>query len=156
MASRYLGRVMMAGDYEYPEVVGNLQKSRKSWRRLSRISIREGLDLKVSGNFFKAVIQAVLLFGAEMRVLTPVMERDLGSSQHRFVRWLTGRHPRRTVGGSWGYPSSEEAMVVAGFKGIGTYATRRQSMVAQYIATRPILDRCERSVRRLRARVSRR
>ena len=61
---RYLGRVLTTGDYAWLEVVGNLGKVRKSWGRLSRILIREGADTKVSGNFYKAVAQAVLLFGA--------------------------------------------------------------------------------------------
>ena len=47
-------------------------------------------------------------------------------------------------------------MAEAGFKGIGTYVTRRQNMVAQYIATRPILDLCERSAQRPGERVYRR
>ena len=47
-------------------------------------------------------------------------------------------------------------MVEAGFKGIDKYITRRQNTVAQYIATRPILDLCERSARRPGARVSQR
>ena len=34
---------------------------------------------------FKAVIQAVLFLGSEMWVLTPCMERYLGSFQHRFA-----------------------------------------------------------------------
>ena len=47
-------------------------------------------------------------------------------------------------------------MVEAGFKGIGTYITRRPNTVAQYIETQPILDLCERSAQRPGARVSRR
>ena len=47
-------------------------------------------------------------------------------------------------------------MVEAGFQGIGTYVTRNQNMVAQYIATQTILDFCERADRRPEARVSRR
>ena len=46
-------------------------------------------------------------------------------------------------------------MTGAGFKEIGTYVTRRQNTSAQYIATRPILDLCERSVQRPEAWVSR-
>ena len=46
---------MTAGDDDWYTVVGNLQKSRKSWGRLYHIMIREGADPKVSGNFFKAV-----------------------------------------------------------------------------------------------------
>ena len=39
-------------------------------------------------------------------------------------------------------------MVEAGFKGIGKYITRRKNTVAQYIATQPIPELCERSDRR--------
>ena len=39
-------------------------------------------------------------------------------------------------------------MEEAGFGDIGVYITRSQNTVAQYIATRPILDLCEGSVRR--------
>ena len=42
----------------------------------------------------------------------------------------------------------------AGFKGIIKSVTRRKNMVTQYIATRPILDICERVTRRPGARVS--
>ena len=80
---RYLGRVLTAGDDDWIAVVGNLGKARKSWGRLSWILIREVADPKVSGSFYKAVAQAVLLFGAETWVLTPRMERALDSFQHR-------------------------------------------------------------------------
>ena len=83
MAFKYLGRVITAGDDDWPVLVGNLQKARKSWGRLSRILSREGADPKVSGHFSKVVTQAVLLFGAETWVLTPRTERDLSSFQHR-------------------------------------------------------------------------
>ena len=42
----------------------------------------------------------------------------------------------------------------AGLERIRKYIMRRQNMVVQYIATRLILDLCERSARRPRARVS--
>ena len=63
---RYLGRVLTAGDDDWIAVVGNLRKTRKIWGRLSRILSQEGVDPKVSGSFYKAVAQSVLLFGAEM------------------------------------------------------------------------------------------
>ena len=66
-----------------PEVASNLQKSRKSWGWMSRILIWEGANPKVSGHFFKAVVQAVLLFGAETWVLTRRMERDLNIFQQK-------------------------------------------------------------------------
>ena len=42
-----------------------------------------------------------------------------------------------------------------GFEGIRKSVTRRQNTVAQYIATRPILDLCEKYARRQGVRVSR-
>ena len=62
---RYLGRVLMTGDDDWIALVVNLEKARKSWGRLSWVLVREGADPKVSGNFYKAVSQAVLVFGAE-------------------------------------------------------------------------------------------
>ena len=75
-AFRYLGQLTMVGDDDWPAVVGNLHKSRKSWGWLSRILSWEGADLKVLGHFSKEVTQVVLLFGAETWLLTPRM--DLG------------------------------------------------------------------------------
>ena len=62
---KYLGRVLTEGDDDWAEVAGNLSKSRKSWVRMTLILRREGADPKVSGLFFNAVVQAVLIFGAE-------------------------------------------------------------------------------------------
>ena len=54
-----------------------------------------GVGSEGVGTFLKSVAQAVLLFGAEMWVLTPRMEQALDSFQHRVARRLTGRHTRR-------------------------------------------------------------
>ena len=75
-------------------------KVRMSWGRLSWILSREWADPKVSGNFYKAVSQAVLLFGAETWVITAWMEQSLDSFQHRVAQRLTGRQPRRRGNGS--------------------------------------------------------
>ena len=96
---KYLGRVMTVVDDNWPAVAGNLVKARKSWGRLSHILSREGEDKRVAGKFFKAVVQAVLLFGAETWLLTPQIERALESFLHGAARWITGKQPRR--GGTW-------------------------------------------------------
>ena len=50
---------MTAGDDDWPEVAGNLAKAQKSWGRLQRILSREGATPRISGSFFKAVVQQV-------------------------------------------------------------------------------------------------
>ena len=92
---RYLGRLLKAADDDWLAVVGTDGKTWKSWERLSRILSWEGADPKVSGSFYKAVAQAVLLFGAEMWVLTLRMELVRDSFQHRFARRIIRKQPQR-------------------------------------------------------------
>ena len=120
------------------------------------ILIREGADPKVSGYFYKAVAQAVLLFGAETWVLAPRMERALDRFHHKAAQRITERQPRIRGDERWDYPPLAEAMGEAGFKGIRNSVTRSQNTIAQYIATQPVLDLCERYTRRPGARVSQR
>ena len=87
-------RVLKAGDDNWPEVAGNMRKARESWMRVMRILSREGSDSKVSGLFFKAVFQAVLISVAETWVLTPHVEQALSSFHHRVAQRLTKRHPK--------------------------------------------------------------
>ena len=103
----YLGRLMTAGDNDWPAIAGNLQKARRSWGRLHRIFRREGATPRISGSFLKAVVQQVLLFGAETWVVTPKMERALSGFLHVAAKRLTGRHARRGNNGEWYYPSLE-------------------------------------------------
>ena len=55
----------------------------------------------MSRNFYIAVTQQVLLFGAETWVLTVRIEAALAAFQGRVARQLTGRLPRRGRDGKW-------------------------------------------------------
>ena len=104
---------------------------------------REGATARISGTFFKSVDQQVLLFGADTWVVTPWMERALSGFLHGAARRLTGRQARRGKNGTWHYPSLEGSMREAELTDIGKSIANRQNTVAQYIATRPLLDLCE-------------
>ena len=137
---KYLGRVLTAADDDWPVVVGNLWKTWESWDQLARILVREGASPRVSGMFFKAVVQAVILFGSEMWVMNPCMGRALGSFQHRVARRIMGRHPKIREDGGWKYPPLETEMGEAGFEDMGAYVLKRQNAFAQCIMTRMIMD----------------
>ena len=92
---KYLGRVLKPGGDDWPSVGEILKRARKSWSRLTRILGRDGANTRVSGIFFKAVVQIVLLLGSTMWVLTPCMIQGLGFFRHRFMRRIIGRQPRR-------------------------------------------------------------
>ena len=140
---KYFGRVLTNTDDDWPAVAGNFRKARANWESLARILGREGADPKVSRSFYTAVTQQVLLFGAELWVLTKKMESALGAFQGRVARSLIGRQPRRGRDGKWFYPSLAGALKEAGVVRARTLVLRRQNTVAQFIATRPILGLCE-------------
>ena len=140
---KYLGRILTEGNDDWTAVAGNLAKARKSWERLQGILSREGATKRVSGNFFKAMVQQVLMFGAETWVVSPMMERALSAFIHGAARRLTGRKPRKGRDGKWHYPSLEGDMKEAGLTDVRTPINIRKNTFAQYIATRPLLDLCE-------------
>ena len=55
---------------------------------MSHILSREGATPRVSGFFFKAVIQAVIIFVAETLAITPRMGTALGGFQTQVLRWM--------------------------------------------------------------------
>ena len=144
---RYPVRVILAAEDDWPEVVKNLSWSRAVWRRMTRILSREGVAPWVSGFFFKAVVQAVLIFGSETWVVNPRMVKALGGFQVQLARRLTGRLPRRTPGGKWTYTSTATARGGVGLLTMEEYIRRSHNTVTQYIATRSLLELCEGSER---------
>ena len=96
----------MAGD-DWTEVIRNLTKARVVWRKMLSILSREGERPRVSGIFFKDVVQSVLLFGAETWVVNPCMGRVRGGFQYQVLQRLTGRLLWQRSDGRWEYNSVE-------------------------------------------------
>ena len=111
---KYMGRGLNAGDDDWLAVAGNLQKARKSWVRISRILNQEVADPKLLIHFFKAVLQAVLLFRSGKWVLNPWMEQALGIFQNRVARRLTGMQLRQRGEGRLEHPPLAAAMGESG------------------------------------------
>jgi hypothetical protein len=66
----YLGRPILANDDDIGAIRHNITKARKKWQTLSQILTRQGARPKIMGVFYKAVIQAILLYGSETWVMT--------------------------------------------------------------------------------------
>ena len=102
----------------------------------------------MSRNFYIAVTQQVLLFGAETWVLTKNMEAALDAFQGGVARRLTGRMPLRGRYRKWLYLPLAGATKDAGIARARTSVLRRKNTVAQFVATRTILVLCEGTERR--------
>ena len=70
------------------------------------------METRVYGMFYKAAVQAVLLFGSEIWVLTPLMMQALSGfhvqSTYRMAREYASRKDPQTR--EWNYPSSVLAL----------------------------------------------
>ena len=110
---------------------------------MRRIFSREGAESRVSGFFFKYVIQSVLLFGAEKWVVTPRMGRVLGSFQEQVAQRLAGRIPWRRAHRNWDYTPEEAARGESGCETMEAYIWQSQNTVAQYSAMQSLLNLCK-------------
>jgi hypothetical protein len=137
----YLGRPLSFNGSDWMALAHNLSKARRSWGRISRLLVREGATPKISGLFYQAVVQQVLLFGSETWNISPAMLRALESFHHRAARRISGRMARLSHG-EWVYPPLEEALELAGLLPVREYISRRQNTVAEWVANRPVLELC--------------
>ena len=96
----------------------------------------------ISGMFYKAVVQQVLLFGAETWTVTPAMMKALEGFHHRAARRIAGMQPYRLVNGDWVTPDKTEALEATGLWPIAEYVRRRHATVAKWVAERPIMELC--------------
>ena len=65
-------------DYDFTEVIGNIQKARRSWARLLRVMGQEGTYARKLGHLYLEIVHSVLIFGLETGVMTPHIGRFLG------------------------------------------------------------------------------
>ena len=70
-------------DYDFTEVIGNLQKARQIWARLPMVMGQEVTDVRTLGHLYLAIENSVLVFGLETGVTTPHIGRVLGGSTTR-------------------------------------------------------------------------
>ena len=102
---KYLGRILEESDDDWPALQSNLKKARAKWGRIGRILSREQANPRVMATFYKAIIQSVLLYGAETWVLTKCMMQPLRGFHQRCARHLTGRFIKLdATTGKWIYP----------------------------------------------------
>jgi hypothetical protein len=144
---KYLGQVVEKQDDDWPAMNWNIRRAQSAWGRLRRILSREGAKPKTMATIYKAVVQAVLLYGAESWVLSLAMEKKLDSFHHCCAWYITGQHIRQNPDESWTCPASSEYVLVikAGLWTIKEYVRRRRSTVRRDIVAKFIYRKREAS-----------
>ncbi len=93
----------------------------------------ENATPKTCGMFYKAAVQAVLLYGSETWSLSPSSMKRL-EGFHICAAWrMSGKRPEGNVDGSWAYPRSEDVLEAVGMKPIAHYVAIRRQTITNFI-----------------------
>ena len=121
---RYLGRPLDQTDDDWPSVQRNIMRTRSVWGILGILLQHEGAEPRVSAIFYRAVVQAVLLYGSETWVLLAAMQRKVEGVHTGFLRQITGKRVRRQRDGTWETPGAEGVREASGTQSARIYISR--------------------------------
>ena len=143
-----MGRPLSLFGDDWHALNKNLGKARLRWALISRVLRREGASPRIFAMFYKATVQAVLLYACETWSLTSNMLGTLESFHHRVARQLTHRHAFYLRHADlWIWPSLTETLEAAGMFTISEYISKRREYLLHYSETRPILSLCRQAGR---------
>ena len=138
----YLGWILHRADEDWPTVIHDIRRARQFWGRLGKLLRREGADPIISEKFYRTVVQAVLLFGSETWVLTAAMMQNIKDLHVGFLWQVAGKKARRIGDETWRKEGADSVLQAAGTKPLMEYTKKRQAVVIEWVALRPIFEVC--------------
>ena len=114
---QYMVLTLDQTDNDWTEVQWNAKRAHRFWGIFGKILRREGVEPKVEAMLYRAVTQAVLLFGLENCVLLSEMKRTVEGTHTGFLRKITGKRVCWKADRTWLTP---KAGVVQ--EAVGTYS----------------------------------
>jgi hypothetical protein len=139
---KYLGRLLAYNDNDTQAMQANLRKARKSWGQVSCALRAENASPKVCGVFYKATVQAVLLFGSETWKLSPLSLKSLEGFHIWAAHRMVGKMPPRNPDGTWTYPSLKDVLKAVGLWTIDHYIGVCWETIARFIVDQPLFALC--------------
>jgi hypothetical protein len=118
---KYLERLIAHDDIDTQAMRLNLRKAQGCWARISHVLQTENASPRTSGMFYKATVQAVLLYRSEMWSLPPTSVKRLEGFHIRAVWQMSGLWPEKKPDGSWLYPRLVDVLEKAGLETITHY-----------------------------------
>ena len=123
---KYLGRLLVQDDDGIQAIRVQLRKARGTLARVGQVLQAENVPPWVAAKFYKAVVQAVLLYGSEMWVLSTAALTSLeGFHIHAAYRMAVRHKPRRGPGNRWIYRKSKDVLEECGMNTLEEYITIR-------------------------------
>ena len=137
---KYLGRMLDRSDDKWPALRHNVGKAHIVWSRLGKLLRREGVDSQMSAMFYRAVLQAVLIFGEETWVLLTEISRKLEGMHVGFLRQVMGQKSKRQREGTRRSVVEVGVIKESETHTLWLYIDKRQATVAKWVVLRPILE----------------
>ncbi len=98
---------------------------------------------RIAAKFYKAVVQAVLLYGSKTWNLTNLALARLEEFHVCATYKMARKHqPKKGASGVGVYPKTVDVLEECGMATIATYIQSCRQAIAMYLATRPIFTAC--------------
>jgi hypothetical protein len=112
-----------------------LCKARGTWAHVKQVLKSENVTPRVVAKFYKAVVQAALLYGSKMWNLTKaVLARLEGFHVQAAYRMAQAHPPRLVAGNRWVYPKMSDILEECSMTTMQHYIQKRRATIAIYIA----------------------
>jgi hypothetical protein len=90
---KYLDRIIADKDDDLPAVEQQITKASSTWGQIGKIiRKRTVLNPKVMATFYKAIIQSIILHGAERWIASKTIVSKLNPFHHRCAYYSVGKH----------------------------------------------------------------
>ena len=89
---KYLGRIMREDDDDTSTIIEQIKKARQSWNDIARILKPECVNAISMAKPYLAIVQSVLLYGADSWIINSRNWKHLKSFHKRAVRHMTRQH----------------------------------------------------------------
>ena len=127
---KYLGRLLAQDDDDIRAIRAQLRKARATWARVGQVLRAENVPHCVTAKFYKVVVQAVLLYGSKLWVLSTTALSSLEGFHICAAYRMAVRHkPRRGPEHGWIYPKSTDVLEECGMSTLVEYITVRRQMI---------------------------
>ena len=123
----YLGRWIFDSDDDTETIKRQINKTKYRWMRLSRVLKRRDANPLIMGSFYKAVIEAVLLYGSESWVISENNMKNLRSFHNKCARHMVGYHIKLdNKTNTWTHPPTDDVLQNGGLKPIEYYISNQR------------------------------
>jgi hypothetical protein len=126
---KYLGRLLAQDNDDAQAIRQQLRKARGVWAQVGQVLHGENATPWVATKFYKAVVQAILLYGSETWNLTAsALARLEGFHICSAYKMAQEHRPRQGANHVWTYPRSADMLEECGMRTIAEYIRKQRDL----------------------------